>query len=189
MITGIRISTMRSALLLLCAFASCSSEGPADTHGVPAPSLSREVTPPQEMLAILRESDGATLYRVTGELSDDLAEHKTKPKIGGYPKIGETPLPDAGRREIADILSESRNYLRENETWTCLPQPFYLIRANRTDAIDVIVHECGAVEMHATIAGEDRDWQHGLRASSAQSRLWAVLGERLPGRPSCGGGQ
>ncbi|HEX6084447.1 MAG TPA: hypothetical protein VF266_07970 [Thermoanaerobaculia bacterium] len=175
-------------ILLLATFVSCSRESPERPQDSESWSPGGPVAPPRDMLAILEGSDHVTLYRVTGEFSAEFNEHKTNPKIAGYPKLAEKPVPPAVRVELAQILAESRNFLRENETWTCLPQPFYVIRGIRgNDTIDVIVHECGDVEIHGMIAGKARDWHHGLRPSSAESRLWSLMRGLIPARANCCG--
>ena len=179
-----RLRAAFRAFLVLSALTACSGEENLGGDWTPG----GRVAPPEEIVALLRDSNDATLYRVTGEYSDDFEQHKTKPKIGGHPRIAEKPLPAEVRREIARILAGSDNYLRENETWTCLPQPFYLIRASHpSGTIDVLVHECGDIEIHATIAGKTSDWQHGLRPSPAESRLWSLMRGVIPARANCCG--
>ena len=179
-----RVKAALCALLVLTALTACSGEDNIGGEWTPG----GRVAPPEEIVALLRDSSDATLYRVTGEYSDDFEEHKTRPKISGHPKIAEKPLPAEARREIARILADRDNYLRENETWTCLPQPFYLIQTRHpTGTVNVVVHECGDIELHSTIAGKTTDWQHGLRVSSAESRLWTLLRRVIPARPNCCG--
>ena len=176
---------MFRVLLVVVALTACTrTEDPVDPVGDWTPG--GLVAPPEEIVALLRDSSDATLYRVTSEFSSDFAEHKTKPKIAGHPKIAEKPLPAEVRREIARILADRDNYLRENETWTCLPQPFYLIQTRHpTGTVDVIVHECGDIEIHATLAGKTSDWQHGLRHSPGETRLWSLMRGVIPARANC----
>ncbi|HYI12587.1 MAG TPA: hypothetical protein VEK57_26285 [Thermoanaerobaculia bacterium] len=162
----------------------CSRE----TASLPEWSPGERVTVPGVLVAVLRESEETTLFRVTGEFSDDFEQYKTKPKVGGHPAIAEKSLPPKAAREVAEILSSGANYLPANEAWTCLPQPFYLIRARRgADVLEVVVHECGDVEMAGTIGGKRHSWQHGLGSSAGEERLWAILRSVIPSAPNCCG--
>jgi hypothetical protein len=87
--------TRRTTGTILCLFllantvASCSGEPLVGNAWSPG----GEAMPPKDILAVLREGNDATLYRVTGKFSDDFEGHEAKPKIANYPKISRAPFP------------------------------------------------------------------------------------------------
>ena len=79
-----------------------------------SPGAVVKVPPP--LANVLLTSDQVTLYRITGEFSDDNEKYRHRPKTAGYPTIAETPIASIQINEIAAILSAGSNYLRAART-------------------------------------------------------------------------